>query len=116
MSRIIVEASSSYLAEDTVKALLKSGFVANSARISYNPSRGLPPFEDTDKYPLILEGKLGFSSVHIHVTSVTAGYGGTGPNAMVDILKAAGFKFEESDILTNKLADSDDQIELTYTR
>lgn len=116
MSRIIIEASSSWVAEDSIMDLLKGGFSAKTARISYNLSKGLPPEKDTDKYPLILEGTLGRSPVTIHVTSVTAGYGGTGPNTMVRILRAAGFRFEESDILTNKMADSSDNIELTYIR
>lgn len=116
MSKIIIEASTSYVAEDAVMALLKGGFVANTARISYNLSKGLPPVEDTDNYPLILEGKFGFSPVSIYVTSVTAGYGGTGPHTMVDILKAAGFKFDESDILTARFANAIEQIKLTYTR
>ena len=116
MSRIIIEASTSYLAEDGVMSLLKGGFVAQTARISYSLNHGLPPFEDTDNYPLILNGMFGHYSVSIYVTSVTAGYGGTGPHTMVNILKAAGFNFEESDILTNKKANSSKKIELTYTR
>ena len=116
MSRIIVEASSSYVAEDAVMALLKGRFVAKTARISYNLNKGLPPIENPDKYPLILDGMLGLSPVSVYVTSVTAGYGGTGPHAMVDILKAAGFKFDEDDILTARYANSSEQIDLTYTR
>lgn len=116
MSRIIVEADSSYVAEDSVMSLLKSGFVSKTARISYNINHGLPRLEGTNNYPLILNGMLGNAPVKIHVTSVTAGYGGTGPHTMVDILKAAGFNFEESEILTDKMADSSGKIELTYTR
>lgn len=115
MSRIIVEAVSSDIAEATVIDMLHGGFEAKTARISYNLKKGLPLPEDTDSYPLILEGQLGGSSVSVHVTAVTAGYGGTGPHAMVEVLKEAGFKFEESDILTDRLADSTGQIDLTYT-
>ena len=116
MSRIIIEAGTSFIAEDSVMGLLKGGFTAKTARVSYNLSNGLPREEDTNNYPLILEGTLGRAPVTIHVTSVTAGYGGTGPNTMVRLLKAAGFEFEESDILTDKMADSHDNVELTYTR
>ena len=116
MSRIIIEASTSYVAEDSVMSLLKGGFIAETARISYNLSKGLPPEGFTNNYPLILQGTLGRAPVAIHVTSVTAGYGGTGPNTMVRILKAAGFEFDESDILTHKMADSLDNVELTYSR
>ena len=116
MSRIIVEAASSDVAKSTVIDLLEGGFEAKSARIFYNLNKGLPLPEDTDNYPLILEGQIGFSSLSVHVYSVTAGYGGTGPHATVAILRTAGFNFEESDILTNKQADFTGQIDLPYTR
>ena len=114
MSKIIIEAHASWIATDATLALLKGGFVANTARISYNINHGLPFSEDIDKYPLILEGTLARMPITIHVFSVTAGYGGTGPQAMVEILKAAGFQFDEDDILTNRCANSSSQISLTY--
>lgn len=79
--------------------------------------KGLPSVEQVENYPLILEGFLGDSPVSIHVYSVTAGYGGTGPHAMADILKAAGFAFDESDILTERMkVGPSEQITLTYKR
>lgn len=116
MSKIIIEASTSYVAENAVVSLLKGGLVAKTARISYNVTKGLPSVEEVDNYPLILEGFLGSFPVEVFVFSVTAGYGGTGPNAMVDILKSAGFIFDESDIFTKNLADSTGQINLNYKR
>ena len=116
MSRIIVEATTSDAAVVTLRGLLSSGFEAKTARISYNLNKGLPLAEETDKYPLILEGTLKRSSLTVHVYSVTAGYGGTGPHAMVDILNAAGFEFLFSDILTTARADSNGQINLVYQR
>ena len=116
MSRIIIEVTTSYLAEDATIALLKGGFVAQTARISYNLSRGLPRIEKTDEYPLILEGRMGLCSANIHVYSVTAGYGGSGPQAMVKILKAAGFQFDETDILSSAKVEINDQINLVYKR
>lgn len=116
MSKIIIEASTSYVAENAVVSLLKGGLVAKTARISYNVTKGLPSLDEVDNYPLILEGALGSFPVEVFVYSVTAGYGGTGPNAMVDILKSAGFIFDESDIFTKNLADSTGQINLTYKR
>lgn len=115
MSRIIVDDSSSDAVVFAVTDMLNGGFIAKTARISYNVNKGLPSPEDTDKFPLILEGTLGSSSVSVHVYSVSAGYGGEGPHAMLDILNAAGFKFKDSDILTTARADSTGQIELTYT-
>ena len=116
MSKIIIQATSSYAAKDAVMPLLKGGFVAKTARISYNLNKGLPRFENIDNYPLILEGIIGQSPVSIYVTSVTAGYGGTGPHAMVDILKAAGFKFVDAEILTSRFEDGTGQINLKYKR
>lgn len=116
MSRIVVEASTSDAAVTTILGMLRCGFEANTARISYNLKKGLPAPEDTDMYPLILEGTLKGSSLTIPVYSVSAGYGGTGPHAMVEILNAAGFKFEDSDILTQARADFNDQIDLVYRR
>ncbi|MBQ2835906.1 MAG: hypothetical protein IJE68_03640 [Clostridia bacterium] len=117
MSKIIIEANTSYLAQDAVVFLLKGGFSAKTARISYAVRKALPPVEQVENYPLILEGFIGNSPVSIYVYSVTAGYGGTGPHAMVDILKAAGFTFDESDILTDRMkVGPSEQITLTYER
>ena len=117
MSKIIISASASYLAENATVTLLKGGFSAKTARISYAVANGLPSVKDIENYPLILEGTLGGYSTNIYIYSVTAGYGGTGPLAMVAILKAAGFDFNESDILTEKMRRGPyDQISLVYTR
>lgn len=116
MSKIIIEATTSYLAEDSVNALLKGGFIAQNAQVSYNLSRGLPNLEEINLYPLVLEGHLNRLPVKVYVFSVTAGYGGTGPHAMVDILNSAGFQFDSDDILTDRCADSNRQINLNYTR
>lgn len=116
MSRIIVEAATSDAAVCTVLGLLNCGFEAKTAWISYNLRKGLPFTEDTAKYPLILDGTLKGSPLTIHVYSVTAGYRGAGPHAMVEILNAAGFKFENSDILTKARANLLGQIELVYKR
>lgn len=116
MSKIIIYASTSDVAELSAISLLEEYFIAKTARISYNFNEGLPHPQEIDKYPLILEGKVGNWSASVHVYSVSAGYGGTGPNAMVNILKKAGFTFNESDILTKKCADLTGQITLTYIR
>ena len=116
MSKIIIDADSTYTAEDSVKALLNGGFVAQSARVSYDLSHGLPNPKNTDRYPLILEGHLNRFPVKVYVFSVTAGYGGTGPHAMVNIMNSAGFHFDPDDILTDRCANHLRQIILNYTR
>lgn len=116
MSRMVIDSPTSDSAKEVVIDILKGGFEAHSARIHYSISRGLPRIEDTDKYPLILSGTIKNSDMSIHVYSVTAGYGGTGPHAMVDILKFAGFKFDENDILTNRRANYENEVILSYER
>lgn len=111
MSKIIVSVSTTYQAEAATKALLEGGFVTKIAQIHYNLNKGLPLPEDIHSYPLILEGRLAGVETNIYVNSVSAGYGGTGPHTLVDILKAAGFEFNENDILTPKLANSDGLIQ-----
>ena len=54
MSKIIIEADSTYVAEDSTIALLNGGFVARNARITYNLKKGLPSREQHEEYPLIL--------------------------------------------------------------
>jgi len=103
MNEIIIRAQSSYLAKNSMLALFKSGdFNALYARFQYCISKGLPPLDKPENYPLMLEGYLAKEPTRIYVTSLTAGYNGTGPNALVAILKAAGFTFDENDILTGR--------------
>lgn len=116
MSRMVIDSPTSDSAKEVVIEILKAGFEAHSARIHYNISRGLPRIEDTDKYPLILSGTIKNSNMSIHVYSVAVGYNGEGPNAMVDILEHAGFKFDKNDILTNRRANYEKEIILSYTR
>ena len=117
MTKIVIQASYSEMAEVSVYALLKGGFSAQKARISYEAANGLPLKKDVDNYPLILEGTISSLPVAIHVYSVTAGYNGSGPNAMARILEAAGFTFDESDILTKKMRSGPaEKVELTYMR
>ena len=116
MSKIIIEATTSYLAEEATIALLKGGFVAQTARISYSLNRGLPRVENVDEYPLVLEGRMGDCYANIHVYSVTAGYGGSGPHAMLNILKTAAFHFDDTDIISSAKVGINDQIDLFYKR
>ena len=91
MDTIVIKTATSYKARDAVLAFINAGFKASKAKIRYNISKGLPPIEREDLYPLVLEGNFNGSPTSIKVYSVTAGYGGTGPNDLVRILKAAGF-------------------------
>lgn len=116
MSKIILAGTTTYVAEAATVSLLKGGFAADTAKISYNQFKGLPLIEDFEHYPLILEGRLANLKTSVYVYSVTAGYGGTGPHTLIEILKAAEFDFEESHILTNCLADSTGLIEFTLKK
>lgn len=114
MDQIIISSTTSDAAENAVIALIRNGFVASRAIINYNLLIGLPPINQFDQYPLILEGVFHGYPTKIHVYSVTAGYGGTGPHAMLNILKSAGFRFNEGDILTPRYADATQSINLVY--
>ena len=119
MNEIIVRVYTSDQAEKHVINMLEQHhFVAHTANIYYSLEQGLPDPSDTDAYPLILEGYYDRVPTKVMVYSVTAGYGGSGPYALANILKAAGFHFDVEDILTPKCADTSRMrlIKLTYTR
>ena len=117
MDEIIVRVYTSDQAERTVVSLLKNcGFSAKRATVNYNPNFGLPSVESIDRYPLILEGTMNRYPTRIFVYSVTAGYCGSGPHALVNILREAGFVFDEDDIFTKERADYLGGIRLKYTR
>ena len=116
MSKIIVETFASNAAEALTKAIWEGKYVVKQARIFYDTKKGLPKPEETDKYPLILKGSIGEFVTDIHVYGLSAGYPGTGPNALVNILKTLEFDFDENDILTTKRVDLDGKIKLIYVR
>ena len=112
---IEVKASTTYQTEKIVYALLDGGFKAQRAEIRYNKLKGLYGLEELEEYPLTITGMLDRMPTVLKVYCVTAGYGGTGPNTMVDILKHAGFYFDQNDILTERYCNPDGSINLTYT-
>lgn len=105
-NRIIISVENSYAAEEATTALLRGGFVANTAVINYNMTHGLSKQDDYDKYPLILRGRIAGYTTNVYIYSVNAGYIGAGSKAMCKILKLAGFVFDEDDIFTKRLARS----------
>ena len=116
-NKVVFRLVHSQAAEEAVIALLKGGFVAQKAVIHYNLQIGLPFVEEEDFYPLTLFGVVNkWFPISVKVYSVTAGYGGTGPNCLVKILKEAGFEFDPNDILTKQYVQKDGWIHLEYTK
>ena len=101
MDTIVIRTTTSYQARDAVLGLIEAGFKSNKAEIRYDLSQGLPPLENEDLYPLTLEGSFHGHPTTIKVYGVTAGYGGTGPNDLVTILKKAGFPLFDTVLLTD---------------
>ena len=101
MDTIVIRTATSYQARDAVLAFINAGFKATKADIFYNISKGLPPIEQEDLYPLVLEGFFNNYPTTIKVYSVTAGYAGEGPTDLVSILQSAGFPLLYACILTD---------------
>ena len=75
--------------------------------IQYDKGHGLPNIVDSkanvpESYPLTIKGLKNDIPVAIHVYCVTAGYAGTGPHDMLDIVRATGFPIDPDAILTDK--------------
>ena len=66
------------------------------ARIRYNKQHLQGEHEHPLRYPLVVYTNDGFAFC---LRDVTAGYGGTGPNGMVELLDWLEFDFNEDDIL-----------------
>lgn len=116
-NEIVIQVTDSFSAGALVLHLFNDGnFRATKAIINYNVNRGLPRIEDTEHYPLTLIGKMNNVRTKIRVFSVTAGYGGTGPYVMAEILKSAGFDFDKDDICTKRYVDEFGEVSLIYFR
>ena len=113
---VIIQSNTTFQAEKLVYALINAGFRAEKAEIHYNKLKGLQGTKESNQYPLTLTGILDRMPTIIKVNGVTAGYGGSGPNAMVGILKYAGFIFDKDDILTERYCNSDGYIGLIYSK
>lgn len=99
---IVIRESTTYGTEEVFDYLVENGKINPSdivsATINYNLKSGLPYWEcDISEYPLQLRtcyGKV------IYIYCATAGYGGTGPNTSVDILRKVGFDVDENYVFT----------------
>lgn len=116
-NEIILRTSTPLEAEGIVKALLEGGFKTRQADIYYCPRTGKPRIEKDDAYPLILHGFMHGFPLKVKVYELSAGFASAGSSAMVNILTAAGFKFNEKDIIYSKKVDKKTGcVDLTYTR
>lgn len=113
-SEFIIRANTSSAAEKATIALINAGLKVKTIDVHYNVHKGLPHEDDYKHYPLIINGDFHGCKTKVFVYNVSAGYGGSGPTAMVNILKAAGFRFVEEDILTKQCLDRHGNIDLSY--
>ena len=97
--------ATSYLARDIAIDVIRSGhFIPDGYKIKYNLGEGLPNPDEMNEedYPLIITGTYHRSHFELRVFCLTAGYGGSGPHDMLDVLHAIGFPVDEEAILTPK--------------
>lgn len=69
------------------------------ARVRYNTSKLVNEYDHPFKYPLCVYTK---NDIVFCIADVAAGYPGTGPHGMVELLKYLGFSFDEDDILSHQ--------------
>lgn len=99
---IIVTNSSEQARNSTLAYLNHSHFVTQSIEINYNLKKLLPPTYMFDSFPLSIIGTFNDVPTELKVYAVSAGYNGTWPRDLLEIIKATGFKIDEDIILTNK--------------
>ena len=83
--------------------------------VRYNPSKGLPPEEEIDQWPVKMifldsQGKF----VIFRIWSLNVGYRGTGPSDFEELLKFFNIKYDPDDIYTKQRADDTGYIYLQY--
>ena len=114
MMEIRICSSTSERAVSDALSIKQLGFIAQKARIFYNPSRGLPPEHKYKRYPLTIEGTASGNTMRLRIYNVTAGSSDFSSHAMVNILRGFGFNFDESDILTLDKVNEFGWIDLDY--
>ena len=102
---IIIKEQTTYATTEIFDYLINQGIINPaeiiSAKINYNKEKGLPSWEaPIEEYPIILKTCYGQK---VFIYCVTAGYGGSGPNATYEILKKLDFDVSKSEIFTNNI-------------
>lgn len=69
------------------------------ARIRYITSQGIDFDTNALNYPLVI---FTTDNKAFALADVTAGFGGTGPHGMIEVLNYLGFEFDEKEILEHK--------------
>lgn len=101
MINIVIRETTSYKTVDEFKKVLANIVPAENitlARIEYDKTKGLPDYTcSIDDYPVILFTNI---DVTIYLYALTAGYNGTGPNDLYEVLKLAGFTYVQRESIT----------------
>ncbi len=100
MITITIKNSASYETENEFRKVIETIIKPEQIRkvkIFYETQNGLPSYNcKPEEYPVIMETD---NNVRICLYPLSAGYGGSGPTDLLSILKLAGFRIDENDIL-----------------
>ena len=79
------------------------GYALQEVKIEYNPSNGLPDQGKNWLWPFkaYFRSPIG-TTLLVRIFSLTAGYHGSGPADLIQILRYLNVDFDESDILDTK--------------
>lgn len=101
MINIVIRETTSTKTVEEFKRVLETVVPAECitlARIEYDKTKGLPNYTcSIDEYPVILFTNI---DVTIYLYALTAGYNGTGPNDLYEVLKLAGFMYVQRESIT----------------
>lgn len=116
MDTILVKSTSTQLTTDTIFDLFDSGFIATFAIVKDCLRRKQRSKDDKNDYPLTLVGHFNNCPMVVKVFCVSAGFDCVESHTLIEILKYAGFEFEETDILTDSCVDSSGNVLLNYCK
>ncbi len=112
---IIIKENVSYKNLPILKKIHRDDWTLKEVNITYSPSKGLPSENDTDKYPvkIFFEDKEG-EIIVVKIFTLTAGYSGSGPSDLAELLDWLKVKYQEDEIFTKKCVGEDGYIRLNY--
>ena len=109
MNSFILKTSSSYGAVAMLETLIKSGCITFN-RLDLKVRSHVTDSKNIEDWPVIFTCKSDIDSnreFKIYIQMLTCGYGGTGPNDLIKVIKMTGFDnfISADEIYTNKVID-----------
>lgn len=114
MVTILIYNPGSYQNLSSLKSIIKDTWQLKEVRFQYNVNWGLPSEHNPDNWPFIAIFDDGKTKIKIHIYSLTAGYAGTGPHDLAEILDFLGVRYNPNDIFTKNKEESNGFIRLHY--